>query len=609
VKNFIISIIFVTIGALLLQGAGCQSSEFSTAKMALQQKDLKKAEDFLEKELAKNPNNAEAYSLMSDIKTQKGEYVDAAKALAKANELARAGKDKKMVEKIDFQMINGWQLAYGNSFTYYNNYNSEKDATKKRAFLDTAISLCDVGMILRPENNLFPSQKAYFLELAGDTAEAIRYYQKHIDLLQKDVDFAKSKGLKLNSTREDALKAINGEIVKTRIDTLGMDKDRKDTGEYRYNDQIKVADGKEVFLSSELKKDQKELKGLVVKGWIYNPNPDLRIEEKSMFNSITLEPYFYLSQINFEKAEYTAAIDYLKMVTSIEPDNKVANSSIVKLYELSGNTNVAFEELEQLIAENPDKKEYYFQYAELLTKVKKYNEAIKQFDKAINIDREYDWALYGLGAVYKNKASEMQQTQQAKKEKNSKFQIDPKEYFPQLTKSAEYFAKSLTTTKFKDNFEVLAELASIYTILEEESKLNAVIANLEKIEYTLPKNQKETYYLEMVKIFSFRKDEAKTQKWQTKYEKLTSNSSKELDNEELNIKSFDLDYELFEEIQNGMSLKEVKLLLKSNGKLLITYGEGKELNETYEWKSNDGYKSIAVSFQNEKVISKTQIGL
>lgn len=524
VKNFIISIIFVTIGALLLQGAGCQSSEFSTAKMAFQQKDLKKAEEFLEKELAKNPNNAEAYSLMSDIKTQNGEYIDAAKALAKANELARASKDKKMIEKIDVQMISGWQLAYQNSFTYYNNYNATKDADKKRANLDTAIALCDVGMILRPENNLFPSQKAYFLELAGDTVEAIKMYQKHVDLLQKDVEFAKSKGLKLNSTRAEALKAINGEIVKTRIDTLGMDKDRKDTGEYRYNDQIKVADGKEVFLSSELKKDPKEPKDqkeLTVKGWSYNPNPDLRVEEKSMFNSITLEPYFYLSQINFEKTEYTAAIDYLKIVTSIEPDNKVANSSIVKLYELSGNTNVAFEELEQLIAENPNKKEYYFQFGELLTKSKKYTEAIKQFDKAINIDPDYDLALYGLGAVYKNKASEMQQAQQAKKEKNTKFQLDPKEYFPQLTKSAEYFSKSLTTTKFKDNFEVLAELASIYAILEEESKLNDVIANLEKIEYTLPKNQKETYYLEMVKIFSFKKDDAKMQKWQSKYEKLT----------------------------------------------------------------------------------------
>lgn len=517
-KNFIISIIFVTISALLLQGAGCQSSEFSTAKMALQQKDLKKAEEFLLKELAKNPNNAEAYSLMSDIKTQKGEYVDAAKALAKANELARASKDKKMIEKIDFQMINGWQLAYGNSFTFYNNYNVEKDPAKKRANLDTAIALCDVGMILRPENNLFPSQKAYFLELAGDTVEAIKYYQKHVDLLQKDIDFAKSNGLKLNTTRDEGLKAINGEIIKTRIDTLGMDKDRKDTGEYRYNDQIKVADGKEVYLSSEKKKD---LKVLTIKGWSYNPNPDLRVEEKSMFNTMTLEPYFYLSQINFEKTDYKTAIDYLKIVTSIEPDNKVANSSIVKLYELSGNTNVAYEELEQLISDNPNKKEYYFQYGELLIKSKKYQEAVKQFEKAINLDPEYDLALYGLGAVYKNIAAEMQQEQQSKKEKNSKFQINAKEYFPQLNKSAEYFSKSLTTTKFKDNFEVLAELASIYTIIEEEAKLNDVIANLEKIEYTLPKNQKETYYLEMVKIFSFKKDEAKTQKWQTKYEKLT----------------------------------------------------------------------------------------
>lgn len=512
-RNIIFTTIIGIAISLLLQGAGCQSSEFSTAKMAVQQKDYDKADQFLQKELAKNPNNAEAYSLLADIKTQKRLYIDAAKALAKANELARQSKDKKQIEKIDMQILIAWQYAYQNSITYYQNYNADKKVEN----LDSAISLCEAGAIIRPTNVLFPTQWAYFLEIKGDTIAAMQQYKKYSDLMQKEIDFAKEKGILLNMNRDEALSKIGGKIEKTKIDTLKVDK--KDVGAYRISDQIKFTDGKEVFLTSEKKKDESDTK---IKGWFYDPSTDLRIEEKTMYNDISLEPYFIISQYHFDKKEYDVAIDYLKKITSIDPENKVANASIVQLYEISGNASVAFNELEDLIKKNPDNKLNYSQYGDLLYKLEKYDEAIKKYESAIKIDPEYDIVLYNLGAIYKNKASIKQKEQQEKKLKSTKFQENPEEYFPQLRKSAEYFNRALGTKKFKDNFEVLAELSNIYTIVNDEVKLNETIANLEKIEYTLPKAQKERYFLEMIKIFSFKKDEAKTQKYQAKYEKITN---------------------------------------------------------------------------------------
>ena len=512
-RNIIITILLGIGIALLLQGAGCQSSEFSTAKMAVQQKDYDKADQFLQKELAKNPNNAEAYSLLADIKTQKRLFVDAAKALAKANELAKAGKDKKQIEKIDFQILASWQIAYQNSITYYQNYVSDK----KIENLDSAISLCEAGSIIRPTNVLFPSQWAYFLETKGDTVVAMQQYKRYSDIMQKEIDFAKEKEIILNMNRDEALAKIGGKIEKTRIDTLKVDK--KDVGAYRYSDQIKLSNGKEVFLTSDKKKDETETK---VKGWYYDPSSELRIEEKTMYNDISLEPYFIISQYHFDKKEYDVAIDYLKKITTIDPGNKTANASIIQLYEISGNASVAFEELEGLIKKNPENKLNYSQYGDMLYNMKKYDEAIMKYELAIKIDPEYDVVLFNLGAIYKNKASLKQQEQQEKKLNSTKYQVNPEEYFPQLKKAADYFSKALNTKKFKDNFEVLAELSNIYTIIGDEPKLNETIANLEKIEYTLPKAQKERYFLQMINIFSFKKDEAKTQKYQAKYEKISN---------------------------------------------------------------------------------------
>ena len=62
---------------------------------------------------------------------------------------------------------------------------------------------------------------------------------------------------------------------------------------------------------------------------------------------------------------------------------------------------------------------------------------------------------------------------------------------------------------YQNDMFILSELANIYQVLEEKDKLNKTIRNLEAIEYTIPENQKEQYYLNMLKIYSEKGDDKK----------------------------------------------------------------------------------------------------
>lgn len=71
-----------------------------------------------------------------------------------------------------------------------------------------------------------------------------------------------------------------------------------------------------------------------------------------------------------------------------------------------------------------------------------------------------------------------------------------------------------------------------------------------------------------------------------------------------------IDYSTFTQIRNGMTYKQVEKLIGKEGTLLSSYGEGEYNTFIMQW---SGYGSIGanatVTFQNNKVISKAQLGL
>jgi hypothetical protein len=112
----------------------------------------------------------------------------------------------------------------------------------------------------------------------------------------------------------------------------------------------------------------------------------------------------------------------------------------------------------------------------------------------------------------------------------------------------------------------------------------------------------------MINIFSFKKDEAKTQKYQAKYEKISNTKEDSIQNK---TEGIGLTIELFNKVETGMSLKDVKKLLIIEPKLTTKSNIGGEIYEVYEWTENDNnnIKTIIINFDNGKVTTKSQFGL
>jgi tetratricopeptide (TPR) repeat protein len=72
-KSNLISAVFLVLG-MLLMGYQCSSTEITSAKLYIQQKNYDKALEVLQKEIQKNPKSDQGYYLMGVVYSEKGDY-------------------------------------------------------------------------------------------------------------------------------------------------------------------------------------------------------------------------------------------------------------------------------------------------------------------------------------------------------------------------------------------------------------------------------------------------------------------------------------------------------------------------------------------------------
>lgn len=65
----------------------------------------------------------------------------------------------------------------------------------------------------------------------------------------------------------------------------------------------------------------------------------------------------------------------------------------------------------------------------------------------------------------------------------------------------------------------------------------------------------------------------------------------------------------FKRIKTGMTIKKVRSIIGSKGKLVSSASAGKYKSSIYEFKGNTSFSSVLIQFNNGKVFSKSQAGL
>ncbi len=483
---------------LLVQGFQCSSPEFTTAKVALQQRDYQKAEENLMKEIQNNPNNAEAYIYLSEVRLMRNDFMGSAIVINNSDSAVRNSKNFELITRAEQLKGQIWRLAYNFGIDLFNRF----FATKDTKFLDSAINVFRAGITVRPQIYDFYPLIAQAYEVKGDTFNAVKYYQLYCDLIKEELNFSRSVGVYLKMPREDLITKI-GKPQLSRGIRFSPDRDSIQIDKFDYNNN-------EVYVYSSDKEGF-----FTIFGWRVNPPKSWLNDEKEQPTELNTAPFASLAQYYFEKKDYENSAKYVKYILLLEPDNSEANAFLVNIYQLSNKQEEAIKFAESLVAQNPKNRLYHAIYGDILMQLGKYDQAITQYEKALQIDPNFDIALRNCAAAYKNKVAIIQKRQLDENKLNEK------EYIGDLEKSAQYFEKARSTPRFANDFEIYKDLAEIYFVSNKQSDLKRIVAELEALEPIVKSEERENYLLALLKVYSsFLKDEKKTKEIQEKIENL-----------------------------------------------------------------------------------------
>jgi len=479
----------------------CASPEFTTAKIALGQRDYPKALRNLELETRKNPGNVEAWLLLAQLyRDHKKDYAAAAEALRNARENDRAGSWR---ERIAAEELLLWMTAYNDAIVLYNQLVQVEQPLPQES-LRRAQQLLELVVQLKPDVPDAYGLLGTLQELAGDTAAALKTFERYRELLQPELQVARRTGIALGMSREELLQRLGApaasRVTASDADTLLVERWTVD-GAPLYVFSIRTAGG-----------------ATRVEGWRYNPPAVWSELEKERYTRLSLQPLLSAAIAALDRGEYERALSFADDILTLQPTNEQALSVRAEVYDRQGRTEELLRLLEQLRQQYSTNKVYHAQYGLLLTKLERYEEAIRAYEEALRLDPNYDLALFNAAAAYKNWAGKLQQEELEKRRQNPKYQEQRERYAPLLRKAAEYFERYRELPGKRDELTVLDQLVNIYEVLPDRQKLERIIRELEAL---APRFEREARYYEILGgVYARRGDKTKAEEYYRKADQL-----------------------------------------------------------------------------------------
>ena len=120
-----------------------------------------------------------------------------------------------------------------------------------------------------------------------------------------------------------------------------------------------------------------------------------------------IAPYYQIYEANMAKGDTVAAEAMLTELPKLFPDDKSVTLQLIDLYIKSGKNEEAQKYIAEAKRDDPSNSILYFASGIIYLNEEKYDEAIVELQKSIELDPNMFDAQYGIGAAYINKAAGM----------------------------------------------------------------------------------------------------------------------------------------------------------------------------------------------------------
>ncbi len=455
--------VFLLFGILFIvaQGFQCVSSEMTTAKLAVKQKEWKKAEENLLKELQKRPTNGEAWYLLARVRYETGDIDGMLKAIQEAKKRVR---DPRQRRDLQILLYRSWVEQFNKAAELYNQGVDQKSPE----ILQQSLQALERAIALRPANPENYELMGYVKDALGDTLGSIRAFERYLESWQPEREFLKSHQLLIGSPISELHQQLGNPIA---VDSVPQNPNRRIEIYKQGNDTIYV------FLERSAEDTNWALKGLRVA-----PPSTWLLQEKKRFTIFSLTPFLLLADYYNRHQQPQKALAFIEEALQVGGPQETLMRLQAGILQKLGKQEEALQALQRLIEKYPKNKTYRAVYGSTLLQLGKRDAAIREFEHALEIDPKFDVALFNLGAIYKNMASEIQQEERKLVDAQKKAFEDTSKYFPYLRKAAAYFERYRQLPGKSGEFTVLRELINIYNVLQDEQRYKKLVAELKALE-------------------------------------------------------------------------------------------------------------------------------
>lgn len=449
--------------AMFLSGCGGlrMTRDYIMAKDAVNKQDWNLAKQLLEKEVARDRFNYEAWYYLGVTHQKLGDM----KAMNDAYLVAERGLNSDFKSSIARARFSAWAEDFNTGVDIYNRFADSGDTTR----LSRAIELMNRAKALKPE---YPENFAVLgmlYEARLDTVAMVAEYEGYARLQKDEIDFAAGKGITIGMPRRKVVDVL-GPRTSERAVMSGTDS--LATDEYS---------GKDVVYVSSIRRDKGDF---AVEGWRVNPPVTWSKDEKERYSPFNTRPIAQLASIMYKRNELDRALTYTELITSIRPDDEQAQALRVQIYNDQGKADSALALLDLLVVQNPSNKNFINNYALALLRMEKFDEAVIQYERVLGLDPDYDIALLNCAAALKNKAIILQKAERDMKMRDNRYRENEQRFFPLLTKAADLFERYRRLYEHRSDVVPLEHLVNIYEVTGDKVRLGKVVGDLEALEST-----------------------------------------------------------------------------------------------------------------------------
>ncbi len=366
-KLFILGMLFI---GIMFLGFQCASTELTSAKLYIQQKNWDKALETLQTEVTKNPQSDEGYYLMGTVYSELEKTDEMINAFDKS--IAISNKYEKSIKEYrTFQ----WANNFNRGVSLFQRGSKTTDKDSSTMYYNMAIESYQRAIILEPDSGETYRNLAFAYLTTGKAEESIEPLKTLIDLEQAEEGYQ-----------------YLGEVYYT----LGANKMSD------YQNTKNVADS--------------------------------------------------VKAMEYLESSITTLNDGLQKF----PENSEMQIALTSSYIAANKIDVAIISAEKLVEKDPLNKVYRYNFGVLLLNVERYAEAETQLLKAIEIDPEYENAIYNIGVTYVKWGTAMN------KEAEKQGQIS-EDYKKKYEASLPYLEK--VVEKDPTNIAIWELLGKVYSVL------------------------------------------------------------------------------------------------------------------------------------------------